>query len=77
MAGVVPALVAAMAGAGARPERMRAVIGPAICGGCYEVPAELRDRVSAEVPEANCTTSAGTPGSTSPPESGPSCGRPA
>jgi YfiH family protein len=62
VAGVVPALVAAMAGAGARPERMRAVIGPAICGGCYEVPAELRDRVSAEVPEANCATSAGTPG---------------
>ncbi len=61
-AGVVPALVEAMAGAGAQPERMRAVIGPAICGGCYEVPAELRDRVSAEVPEANCVTSAGTPG---------------
>lgn len=62
VAGVVPALVAAMAGAGARPDRMRAVIGPAICGGCYEVTAELRDRVSAEVPEANCATSAGTPG---------------
>jgi YfiH family protein len=62
VAGVIPALVAAMAGAGAQPERMRAVIGPAICGGCYEVPAQLRDRVSAEVPEANCTTSTGTPG---------------
>ena len=62
VAGVVPALVAAMAEAGASPERMRAVIGPAICGGCYEVPGPLRDRVSAAVPEASCTTSAGTPG---------------
>jgi polyphenol oxidase len=62
VAGVVPALVTAMAGAGARPERMRAAIGPAICGGCYEVPAELRDRVSAEVPAAWCSTRAGTPG---------------
>lgn len=62
VAGVVPALVAAMAKAGASPERMRAVIGPAICGGCYEVPGPLRDRVSAAVPEASCTTSAGTPG---------------
>jgi YfiH family protein len=62
VAGVVPALVAAMARAGASPERMRAVIGPAICGGCYEVPGPLRDRVSAAIPEASCTTSAGTPG---------------
>jgi YfiH family protein len=61
-AGVVPALVAAMAEAGARVRRMRAAIGPAICGGCYEVPAKLRDLVTAAVPEAGCVTSAGTPG---------------
>ncbi len=47
--GVVPALVTAMTAAGASPARMRAVTGPAICGGCYEVPAQLRARVSAAV----------------------------
>lgn len=61
-AGVVPALVAAMCGAGAAPARMRAVIGPSICGGCYEVPAALHDRVAAAVPQASCVTRAGTPG---------------
>ncbi len=61
-AGVVPALVLAMTAAGASPARLRACIGPAICGGCYEVPAELRDRVTAEVPAAWCVTRAGTPG---------------
>jgi polyphenol oxidase len=61
-AGVVPALVSAMTTAGARPDRMRAVLGPAICGGCYEVPAQLRDRIAACVPAARCRTRAGTPG---------------
>ncbi len=61
-AGVVPALVTAMCGAGAAPARMRAVIGPSICGGCYEVPAALHDRVAAAVPQASCVTRAGTPG---------------
>jgi len=62
VAGVVPALVSAMVSAGASPARMRALTGPAICGRCYEVPDELRCRVSAVVPAANCDTSAGTPG---------------
>ena len=61
-AGVVPALVSAMTAAGARPDRMRAVTGPAICGACYEVPAELQARVGAVVPSAACTTAAGTCG---------------
>jgi purine-nucleoside/S-methyl-5'-thioadenosine phosphorylase / adenosine deaminase len=61
-AGVVPALVAAMTAAGARPARMRALTGPAICGACYEVPAELQARVGAVVPAAACTTAAGTCG---------------
>jgi polyphenol oxidase len=61
-AGVVPALVRAMTGAGADPARMRAMIGPAICGGCYEVPAQLRARISAVVPEAGCVTGRDTPG---------------
>jgi polyphenol oxidase len=61
-AGVVSALVAAMASAGARAELMHAVIGPAICGGCYEVPDEMRAEVSATVPAAYGQTTAGTPG---------------
>jgi YfiH family protein len=61
-AGVVPALVRAMTGAGSDPARMRAVIGPAICGGCYEVPDQLRERIAGVVPSAGCVTAKGTPG---------------
>lgn len=61
-AGVVPALVAAMTEAGAEAARMHAVIGPAICGQCYEVPEAMRDDVGAQVPGSACTTRAGTPG---------------
>lgn len=60
--GVVPALVAAMAQAGASPARMRALTGPAICGGCYEVPDELQARVSDVVPAARCVTVTGSSG---------------
>ena len=61
-AGVVTELLSAMSAAGADPARMRAVIGPPICGGCYEVPAELRDRIAGKVPESGCVTRKGTPG---------------
>jgi YfiH family protein len=60
--GVVPALVRAMTRAGADPGRTRAVIGPAICGGCYEVPEQMRDEVAAAAPGSACLTRAGTPG---------------
>jgi YfiH family protein len=59
--GVVPALVRAMAGRGADPARMTALIGPNACGLCYEVSAELRDEVAAVLPEARSTTRQGTP----------------
>lgn len=50
-------------------ERMRALgaadvhawIGPHICGGCYEVPAEMREEVAAVVPQAYAETTWGTP----------------
>ena len=61
-AGVVPALISAMTAAGASPARMRALTGPSICGGCYEVPAELQARVSAVVPQSRCQTFDGTAG---------------
>lgn len=59
--GVVDAALDAMADAGAAPERLRAAIGPAVCGRCYEVPEELRAQVAARHPEASSLTSWGTP----------------
>ncbi|MET7462790.1 peptidoglycan editing factor PgeF [Nonomuraea sp. NPDC005501] len=59
--GVAAALVEAMAAKGASPERMAALVGPGACGRCYEVPAELRERVAARVPETWSTTSWDTP----------------
>jgi len=61
-AGVVPALAAAMVAAGADPARMHALVGPAICGRCYEVPARMRDEVNAAAPGSACLTRKGTPG---------------
>lgn len=40
---------------------MRAYIGPAICGRCYEVPADMQGDVVAAVPETFSTTRRGTP----------------
>ena len=61
-AGVVTALVTDMEKAGADPGRMHALIGPAVCGACYEVPGEMRDEVAALVPGSACVTRKGTPG---------------
>lgn len=58
-AGVVPAAVARMRELGAADPV--AWIGPHVCGGCYEVPAELQEQVAARVPQARSTTSWGTP----------------
>lgn len=58
-AGVVPRTVQAMRDLGAR--RVRAWVGPHVCGGCYEVPERMRDEVSAVVPQARSTTTWGTP----------------
>lgn len=60
--GVVPELIAAAAGMGAEPGRMLAVLGPAICGSCYEVPARVRTEVAHAVPAAWCHTRDRAPG---------------
>ncbi|WP_441246560.1 peptidoglycan editing factor PgeF [Kitasatospora sp. McL0602] len=60
-AGVVPAVVRAMTELGAVPARIVAATGPAVCGRCYEVPAELRAEVAERVPAAWAETSWGTP----------------
>jgi YfiH family protein len=59
--GVVQNAVAAMIAHGADPDRLRAVVGPAICGSCYEVPAAMREEVADVVPAAYAVTSWGTP----------------
>lgn len=56
---VVAAAVAALRDLGAGT--VTAAIGPAICGRCYEVPAEMRDAVEAAVPGAASETRWGTP----------------
>ncbi|WP_290058555.1 peptidoglycan editing factor PgeF [Amycolatopsis solani] len=60
--GVVPAAVAAMREAGAETGRIEALLGPAICGDCYEVPAEMAADVEKHVPGSACKTRKGTPG---------------
>ena len=60
--GVVPAAVAAMQKVGAEPHRIEALLGPAICGDCYEVPAEMAADVDKHVPGTACKTRKGTPG---------------
>ncbi|MFD0342904.1 peptidoglycan editing factor PgeF [Streptomyces sp. NPDC127117] len=61
VAGVVPAVVEAMAGLGADTSRIVARTGPAVCGRCYEVPADMRAEVAKSVPAAWSETSWGTP----------------
>lgn len=58
---VVDRTLEAMADLGADAARVQVRLGPAVCGRCYEVPAELRDLVEAAVPGTSATTRQGTP----------------
>ena len=60
-AGVLEATLDAMARLGASPAGTRAVLGPAVCGGCYELPEALADEVGGKVPGSRSTTRWGTP----------------
>jgi len=60
--GVVPATIEAMRSLGAEPARTEALLGPAICGDCYEVPADMAADVEKHVPGSACKTRKGTPG---------------
>lgn len=62
LAGVVHRALDSLVARGADTVRVRAAVGPAVCGRCYEVPAAMRDEVAAAVPETFATTSEGTPG---------------
>lgn len=59
VAGVLPEAVRVMRDSGA--SRIRAWLGPHVCGGCYEVPSSMRDDVCDLVPQAWAQTSWGTP----------------
>jgi YfiH family protein len=58
--GVLPAVVALMREHGA--EQITAVLGPGICGQCYEVPASMAGEVEKAVPGSRCATRQGTTG---------------
>jgi len=51
LTGVVEATVAAMCGLGAKRDRIRAAVGPAIAQASYEVGPEFRDRFIGSAPE--------------------------
>jgi YfiH family protein len=59
--GVVPAALAAMTRLGARPADVSALLGPAVCGACYEVPAAMQADVARVAPAAAVRTRRGTP----------------
>jgi hypothetical protein len=61
-AGVLPAALDAMRAAGARTDRVEVLLGPAVCGTCYEVPPELQAEVERRLPGSACLTRAGTAG---------------
>jgi polyphenol oxidase len=51
-----------MVALGARVPDVEVVLGPAICGGCYEVPAAMCAEVDAALPGSAVRTRRGTPG---------------
>lgn len=61
-AGVLQETVAAMVRLGATAAGITAVLGPAACGRCYELPTSLADQVDAAVPGSRSTTRQGTAG---------------
>jgi purine-nucleoside/S-methyl-5'-thioadenosine phosphorylase / adenosine deaminase len=60
--GVLPAALAAMKRAGAAIERIEVLLGPAVCGECYEVPPAMRTDVEQHLPGSASRTRKGTAG---------------
>jgi polyphenol oxidase len=61
-AGVALRTLEAMVRLGADPARVDALLGPAVCGACYEVPAAMQAEVEATLPRSACRTRRGTAG---------------
>ncbi len=60
--GVVTRAVEALAAWAVRPEDLRAVVGPSVCGACYEVPEDMARQAAAVEPACHAVTRWGTPG---------------
>jgi YfiH family protein len=60
--GVVARALQAMLELGAQPDDISVLLGPAVSGAHYEVPAAMADEVEAALPGSRTTTAAGTPG---------------
>jgi polyphenol oxidase len=59
--GVVPAVLGTLERLGSPPAALRVVIGPAIGGCCYEVPAAMQAELAERHPAAVATTTWGSP----------------
>jgi len=59
--GILSRAVSLMASMVGGPERLHALVGPSVCGRCYEVPAKLRSEVARTHPASWSATSWGTP----------------
>jgi YfiH family protein len=60
--GIAVRMLERMTALGAEPDGITVVLGPAICGACYEVPSSMRDEVAEQLPGSASTTDRGTPG---------------
>lgn len=60
--GVLPAALAAMESAGAAVDRIEALLGPSVCGQCYEVPDEMARDVDNRLPDSACRSRSGKAG---------------
>jgi YfiH family protein len=58
--GVLLAALDAMHSLGAKAPRVEVLLGPAICGECYEVPREMAADVEAHLPGSACRSAKGT-----------------
>jgi copper oxidase (laccase) domain-containing protein len=54
--------VTEMTALGAQPARLEVLLGPSVCGRCYEVPPAMRAEVDAALPGSASTTRTGTAG---------------
>jgi YfiH family protein len=61
-AGVLPRAVEAFRSAGGDPAGSDALLGPAVCGACYEVPPDMQAAVEARLPGSAVRTRRGSTG---------------
>jgi polyphenol oxidase len=60
--GVLVETLAVMEKVGAKVGRIEVLLGPAVCGQCYEVPPAMQADVAAHLPGSACRTRSGTTG---------------